>query len=518
MLLAAVALVIVRKGSVWDDARMIMLVLRLIFSAMSVCFDELVVRHSTAGLRLSICGLLMCVGTSEFLLHGLRMRFPAALRIVYYLMLAQLFVYPSLMAWVLNHAAWMLRGNDFALEWGLFCHSLVSGLLIASLAHQIRGGSQTFRDNGTPWSWPLYPMTLFVFLAAGLGWRNYLLSVTFGILNYQGIYLLPFAAGGVVLLGEVARRYPGRKLSLAALTAPASLVLLAFPGSAGPAETDFGLELIRLAGSPAWLVSWGLVLYYFYAVLRGIRGAQLALSASLVWVAFLSPSALFGVQFTVPSAWPLCLLALQQLMLGWPQRNSARLMAATAALCIAVVSGWPQLWTLGAPSGAVLLHAIWLSALLVGALCGDPFSAALRLTAAVATGGLCLVPWLACQTPWPAWCPWYLTVMAVVSFGYWYAALHGRHRAFLLAWLTQLVHLAGCTAYFGYEWLEETAIARGLQNLVIGLLLLCAGLLVSFYKAGLLAPLERRWQRWWILPASGSSHGGGADWLSNPVE
>jgi hypothetical protein len=62
-----------------------------------------------------------------------------------------------------------------ALQWGLFGFSPAAGLVALTLRPAIRRGPEYVAHNGSPWRWPWYPWSLFVFLTLGAVARSYLL-------------------------------------------------------------------------------------------------------------------------------------------------------------------------------------------------------------------------------------------------------------------------------------------------------------------------------------------------------
>src|SRR4051794_32663857 len=155
LLLATTACVLIRRGKVWDDVRSVLLLVVMMFLAMSVTFDDALAGNPKLGAACYLGGLLFAVAVTEGVLRGIRLALPAGFRVPYYLLLGLFFLYPIALSP-------FLRNPDGAgLQWALFGFSPLAGLLSLSLLPAIRRGPGYVRDNGSPWTWPLYPWVLF---------------------------------------------------------------------------------------------------------------------------------------------------------------------------------------------------------------------------------------------------------------------------------------------------------------------------------------------------------------------
>ncbi|MCA9269973.1 MAG: hypothetical protein KDA41_15940, partial [Planctomycetales bacterium] len=202
LLLAGAALVIIRVCRVWDDARMILLVLVLLFLALSVSFDQIALADPLAGARFLLMGLAFSVAVTEALLLTAGMRLPLFYRAAYYGMLALLFAYPAALGWL------SLHGQNQKLAWGVFLFPWLAAVAHLTLLPAARWGNRMRFGNGTPWSWPLYPWSLFVFLWIAFALRTYSLTYTFeapaGMLaSFQPHFLAPLVLAAGALLMEI---------------------------------------------------------------------------------------------------------------------------------------------------------------------------------------------------------------------------------------------------------------------------------------------------------------------------
>ena len=83
-LMVLAALLIVRLGSVWEDARSVILVVVLLFGAVSVSFDEILVTNPRGGVGLLLVGLGCAIAMSEALLKGTGIRLGTLFKAPYY--------------------------------------------------------------------------------------------------------------------------------------------------------------------------------------------------------------------------------------------------------------------------------------------------------------------------------------------------------------------------------------------------------------------------------------------------
>jgi len=140
VLLAAAAVFLVRVGKVWDDVRTILLVVVLMFLAISVTFDKTLGTEPELGMRYYLAGFAVAVLLSEGILWGLPLRLPVLFRLPYYLILAIFFLYPV--------AVSMLGRMDTpALRWSVFGFSPLTGLGFLTLLPAIRRGPRYVRDT-----------------------------------------------------------------------------------------------------------------------------------------------------------------------------------------------------------------------------------------------------------------------------------------------------------------------------------------------------------------------------------
>ena len=171
LLLAAAACFLIRFGKVWEDVRTILLVIVLLFLAISVTFNESLATNPRVGARYFLGGLAFSILLSEGLLRGIRLSLPAWFRLPYHLILALFFLYPVAISPLVPDC------NDPKVHWGLFGFSSVAGLVFLTLLPAVRRGPRYVRDHGSPWRWPWYPWVLFGVLGLGVCGRTLFLCM-----------------------------------------------------------------------------------------------------------------------------------------------------------------------------------------------------------------------------------------------------------------------------------------------------------------------------------------------------
>lgn len=491
LLLAVTACLLVRFGQVWDDVRTVLLLVVLLFLATSVTFDEVLVLDPARGRTCALVGLLLAVVVTEGVLRGMRLRLPAGFRVPYYLILALFFLYPLALGPLVSEP------RSEALMWGLFGFSPAAGLVFLTLLPAVRRGPDYVRANGSPWSWPLYPGTLFAVLAFAVPARAFLLCWSLHLLDGParlhssifGLYfIVPFGLAVALLLLEMGLVSRHRGVVAAALIAPAILAVLALAGHrADPVYQSF-LEAFtaRLGGSPLFLTLLAAVGYYAWAAARRAPRAFEALTGTLVALAFVGPHTL-GLDSLIPPA-PAPLLAAGALYLGlgaW-RRESWRSLAGAGGLVLAVVLVLPVEPEAVAIRGLIALHLLLTAVLIVGAVFDDAFARLLRAAGA----GLVLLACLAvivvrldAPSILPRWeadaYPLILAALLAV-----YGVLLG-HRPSLGMATVVLSCWVAATGWRGYCFLRQ--LVSGLDYLAVSLAIFALAVLVSVGKSGLLA-------------------------------
>lgn len=486
LLAAVTAWVVVRFGKVWEDARSILLVLVLMFLAISVSFDELLNLHSTLVTGLLAFGSCFSVLITEAILRGLRIRFPAAFRIPFYLILALFFAYPVFVSpEVTGLAATETR-------WRIASFPACAGAVSLLLLFAVRRGSRYVSDNGTPWRWPWFPWTLFGFLALAVCARSYSLSISFdtsvGLLaemnsSFGGYFLVPFLLAVIVLLLEIGIVEGKPRLCNGVMVAAALLVLLAVPlRTSDPTYAEFLSTFTATLASPVFLTVLVLLAFYLYAWLRGVRWAEAGIAAMLLSCSVVGPATLDPATLTEPQLWPVAVLGGMQLVLAVHRRSSFRGFAASVCFAgvLSLLEWTPQLREF---RSLISAHALLLATAAVGLLFRDGFARMLTALSAAALPVMCLATALDLFRAGVAEAVILAYVAGVVALTAvcWYFT---RNRWHLVSALSIVAGGSGRAAWVAIGSLSQRLGPEVSQPLLYGTVCFLIAALISAHKAG----------------------------------
>ncbi len=280
LLLAGAALFLVRYAGYWNDLRTVLLLVVLMFIATSVTFDELLVMQPDRGVLLNVAGLAFAVVVTEVVLRGIRLRLPAGFRVPYYLALVLFFLYPVALAPVIR------APDSDALLWGLWGFAPAAGVVFLTLLPAARRGPGYVAGNGSPWPWPFFPWSLFVFLAVAVCGRAFLLCWSLHLLDggsagdlvFGPYFLAPFGLAVAVVVLELGLAARHRPTQLAALALALGTVVLSGVGlGENPVAVDFLARYAdRLGGTPLFVA---LVAAGGFAAGAWVRRVPLAVDA-----------------------------------------------------------------------------------------------------------------------------------------------------------------------------------------------------------------------------------------------
>lgn len=283
LLMAVTAVLIVRLGKVWEDARSLVLIVLLMLLAISVSLDELLSMASEqekglweiGGMVLS--GAAIAVGMVELLIRGLQVRLSWLYRGPLYLLLTLFFGWPLLLL------PELMPFETAQVQSLIAIFPTVAAVICLLLLPGIRQGSASVRDNGTPWTWPWLPWTPFVFLAVAICFRSYSLTISFDVPDGNvsfwdtifGLYLLvPLALAVIILLLEIGIVENRPQFCSTLLTCSPVLMLMAWPWGVPwshlPSYYRFATEFSNSFGSPVFLTLTALLLISAWAWRRGV--------------------------------------------------------------------------------------------------------------------------------------------------------------------------------------------------------------------------------------------------------
>jgi len=406
LVLAVIGVLIVRLGKVWEDARSVLLLLLLLFLAVSISADDLFSTIETAepGAALLLFGYLFSAGVSEAVLWGAGVRLRLLYRIPYHLMLALFYLAPW---WYTPELHPRPRVDQ---EWAIFMFPIVAAGLFLCLMPAVRAGARYVEQNGTPWKWPWFPWTAFGVIATAVALRSYTVSMVYGLngdiwrelptgraIEFNTIwglyFLVPLAFAILMLVLEAAFVRDNRQLLSRVLRWAPWLLLLSIPTGTSAVFEGFLGRLIERVGSPVWLTLWLLIGFYGWARIRGAVGAGYGFVAGVALLSVVGPATISSGTLTDPTPWPF--LALAALLLGRGLFVQSSRICATAAM-----AGTIFLWLI-LPQTALAeyrittsYHALWAAILVVGLSFRDPFAQFLRGLAAamVPMAALTVVP------------------------------------------------------------------------------------------------------------------------------
>ena len=345
VVMAITAITIIRFGGVWDDARTIVLSILLLAVNVVTSCDGIIRTQPLTSAAILVGGFLLSVGIWEALIRCLKVSFPLAVRLPFYFILSLVFFY-SLLFGPVNFGTpdklpWL---SQFSAAWKLYAFGwlLAFGMLMCLPA--IRASRQMFRDNGTPWSWPAYPWSIFVVLVGVACLRLYFMTLSFipqhGWINPIGVHFyVPVLFAAAVLVFE-AWQVESKRSSLGVggfATFSVAILLISLPNSSNEMYVQFFGELTTSIASPFWISLMLLLAYASVFLLRGKTKMQWVIS-SLLLVAGFARADQTTMTTEIYSFWPLIGLILLQNY--WAVRADTIKQWTTAAVATSVASGW----------------------------------------------------------------------------------------------------------------------------------------------------------------------------------
>jgi hypothetical protein len=396
LVLAAIAICIIRWGKVWDDARSLLLLLTLLFLAVSISADDLFVKSPSmlAGAALMLGGFVGSSLVSEIVLRGSRIRLSWLYRGPYHLMLGLFFAAPWWCSPELHPR------TTAQLEWMIFLFPCAAAALFLMLIPAVRRGAAGVAHDGTPWPWPWYPWSLFGMIAAATAFRSFVLSMTFAPLGpiwkdpgnsissinfetiFGGWFLVPLAAALLFLVLEASIASSNARLQQRVMSMAPGLLLLALPFGRSDAFLGFLQRFQDVCGSPIWL-TLGLVLaLYARAWVAGVPHAMAAFTTTMLAFSVVGRETVGLETLTVPQPAPLVAVAALLMLVGVRQRSSMVCAFAATLLTVALWMILPR--TLAADFRATICyHVAWMSVVAIGLAVRDANSVLLRLIGAL---------------------------------------------------------------------------------------------------------------------------------------
>jgi hypothetical protein len=490
LLLAGMAVVIIRFGCIWEDARTMLLVIVLLFFMLSTSLDVVLLYAPHLGTCMLAAGLLFSIGLSESLLRSLHITLAPRYRWPYYAMLGLLFLHPVATAWVSYYALYSMR------TCAIYGFPSLAAVTLLTLLPAARTRAIDEPASGTPWRWPLYPWSLFAFLTIGFVIRSWWVTISFeAILGedscFRPFFLLPLVLAWSALLLEMGKARDNLITQGVGLVLPLFGLVLGFPGEGGTKlEAALYSGLASSVGSPPQLAVWSLLAFYAWAWLRKTAVAEVFVIGLALLACIIGPQTLDWQTLSPPQPLALAGVAGGVLALAVTRQSTWRavvcgLMAVAAARFSGAQVGsglWFWQW-----------HAPLLAFLAIAAIFSDDFARFLRQLAwraapVLAAAAALVYPW-AMPGLTETTLAGYLGLLLLLSIALWQrekevAPLGASFLTFTANLLAHGRHL--------YLLLGQTVLADGLPWLTAGLTLVTLAFLISLLKMGLW-PWTVRW-------------------------
>jgi len=488
LLLVAAGYVIIRVGQVWEDARMILLVIVLLFLALSVSFDKIVLTNPQVGARFLLVGLAFCVFASEAVFQSLGIRLAARYRVPYYGLLGLLFLYPLALAQL------SIAGQVTAMSLGVYLFPMAAAIVFALLVPAARTRGQDQPPNGTPWPWPWFPWTLFAFLLLAVGLRSYSLSMAFegagGMsASFSPYFLTPLVLVTALLLFEMAMANASPRTLSMALLLPIVCLPMSLPGtSLNFVANHFLTMLARGAGSPLQIALVGLGAFYAFVWLRGVRAGEIGLVACITLASIVDRHTIDIFSFTNVRSLPFALIAMVELPLGLWRRSSWRVVASTAA-CLVALRASDLATDLTQQADFILGHAGAIVVLVLSTMYDDRWARLFRHATLPLLPAAALITATAYDVLFPETSrvdhAVFLAALGAVTILYWRRTPGVPQTLAIVATAASLVILSSRGMYLE---LESSPLEKGLPWLAGGLAALAVAMLTSLIKGGVFMP------------------------------
>jgi hypothetical protein len=378
VLLVTTAVLIIRWGKVWEDARSILLLVVLMFLGISVTFDSVLANDPAHAKWYYLGGLLFAVTTSECALRFIPLRLPALYRAPFYLIVALFYLYPLSMTDRLN------RPSDAVLQWQLFGFSSVAAIIFLLLIPAVRRRPAYANDNLSPWRWPLFPWVLFGMLWFCVCLRAYYLCISLHFVGYSSTifgwyFLTPMLLAAAFLFieaGKVTNTIGPTRLGMALPLI--GVVISGFDHSRDQVYGDF-LRLYTQTLHVTPLFAALLIAIGFYAIawVRQVQSATAMFVTAVALIAFVGPRSLSLHDVQIERAWPFAIAGAFQCLIGLRRWVSPHVAIGVCLVLIGAIVQWQNTW-FTSHQAALPLHLLLLIFLVVGLVFDDEMAHRLR--------------------------------------------------------------------------------------------------------------------------------------------
>ena len=276
-LMAVTAIVVVRWGKIWQDARTILLVIVIGQIAYSIAVDQLCISNSGQATMLLGLGAAGSILVTEFVLRLCRIQFPLWYRLPYYAIVGVFYLFPIV-------AGRLQAQQSVWTNWSALVFSILVGGGLLLLIPAVRSGKEMAKDNGTPWNWPLFPLSLFFILAVLAGLRSYAVWMSFGSLrgavSFEPLLFMPLILAGMVL-GVECLIANEKRHSVAGILAVSPFTLLCGFSSFAQLPQPMDVAVAHFGGSSMTVAMAMLIAFYVYTWCRGVAASGVMFATTL---------------------------------------------------------------------------------------------------------------------------------------------------------------------------------------------------------------------------------------------
>lgn len=505
MLMTGTAILIVRLGRVWEDARSLILIVLLMLFAMTVSMDELLNLLADEGNSRQHLALMFAImagfsiGTVEILLRGLQLRLPTTYRFPLHLLLLAMIAWPALLIPEISD----VTGEQIQKRIAAF--SIACGVIIIGLIPAVWQGVKRTGHADCPWTWPLYPWTAFIFLMLAVCLRSYSLTMSFDVLNSSGHYwdtsfglwqLIPVFVAAIFVLLEISIQENKRRLQAFCMLIAPALLPLAWPWLV-PWSSFSGFQsatssILTDYPSPVYCTLIALILFYARARYKEVAGAQLGLMIMVLLSTAIQPET-FRARYQSPLqlnliSWPLLAFAAFDLVVSLRQKAAGKIFLNSILM---TMIAYQQLKT-SVPTSpwatVICLHLLLTIGMLIGFVDKSDFANTLK---EVSIPAMLLTIVITCLTinrqRSPIDAAMYFVFMTAIAMAI------GR----LLNWDAMRIVARFLAAVCGVATLvvaiqsaQQLRLPKGSRQLMLGLLSFVTAVTISLWKAG----YGRRWR------------------------
>lgn len=490
LLLSATAIFIVRMGKVWDDARSIIMICLILFMAVSVGLDGILMEEPRHGQLLTGATYLFSLMLLEILCRYLPIKLRFNFRLVFYTILGYFFFYPIWLSYIILNEL-----NTLNIP-AIFLFPVFGGLLYLLLIPIIHKGKSYFSSNTTPWQWPFFPWFLFVLMGAGICIRTYFLSLSYyagkGVGSFGnlesgfGLYMLiPFLLPVLILFMEHFHCTRNKLYQQFGLAAPGIFILLALPSIAFRSQLfhTFAQSLGFGSSSPIYIALLAAGLFYLYALLRKVNYSSIALAITLFTLCLVDSRLGKLANFHIPSLVPWLTLSTLLLLMGFVYKKSYWL--ATGWICFITTLACALKNTAFMDyHGAMPFHLGLAGLIVIGLTMKDFFAKVCQVISGLI---LPLLPLLVLFMPqlmtYPAVLRYFYIAVIIGTITVMYAVT--RNKLFLGSLITSLLVLAASFFRFTYQQVAAFEI-KGIKTIIWASACFITAFVISLHKGKIL--------------------------------